>query len=106
MTGLAAANLVVQRLGLGQPAEILPGAPRGRAGGGVMHARSGPCLLRLACRAGVEWCTPSTRHRAPPLCAPPPGAVEPDEPHVAAAKELNKGVKSALYGLGLRSPLL
>lgn len=32
--------------------------------------------------------------------------VEPDEPHIAAAKELNHGIKGALYGLGLRSPFL
>lgn len=56
MTGLSAANLVIQQLGRGQPAAILP--------------------------------------------------VEPDEPHIAAAKELNRSVKSALYSTGLRSPFL
>ena len=56
VTGLSAANLVIQQLGRGQPAAILP--------------------------------------------------VEPDEPHIAAAKELNRSVKSALYSTGLRSPFL
>ncbi|KAI7840340.1 hypothetical protein COHA_006122 [Chlorella ohadii] len=32
--------------------------------------------------------------------------VEPDEPHIAAAKELNRGIKGFLYGMGLRSPFL
>ena len=35
-----------------------------------------------------------------------PVAVEPDEPHIAAAKELNRSIKGALYGLGLRLPFL
>lgn len=56
ITGLEAANLVVQRLGQGLPADILP--------------------------------------------------VEPDEPHITAAKEVNKSVKNALYSLGVRSPFL
>ncbi|PSC69064.1 amine oxidase [Micractinium conductrix] len=32
--------------------------------------------------------------------------VEPDEPHIAAAKELNRSVKGALYAAGMRSPFL
>jgi uncharacterized protein with NAD-binding domain and iron-sulfur cluster len=57
VTGLAAANLVVQELGQGAPARILQ--------------------------------------------------VEPDEPHIALARDLNSRVKTALQeGLGLRSPFL
>lgn len=33
-------------------------------------------------------------------------AVEPDEPHIAAAKEVNRTLKTALYNTGLRSPFL
>jgi hypothetical protein len=50
VAGLSAANLVVERLGRGTPAHILP--------------------------------------------------VEPDEPHVALAKDINAGVKKAVGGLG------
>lgn len=35
-----------------------------------------------------------------------PLAVEPDEPHIAAAKEANRALKMALYSTGLRSPFL
>jgi DNA primase len=32
--------------------------------------------------------------------------VEPDEPHIAAAKQANQAVRGVLDSLGLRSPLL
>ncbi|KAI3436402.1 hypothetical protein D9Q98_005819 [Chlorella vulgaris] len=56
VSGLAAANLAVQRLGQGRLAEILP--------------------------------------------------VEPDEPHITAAREANKALKSLIYNSGIKSPFL
>ena len=56
VTGLTAANLVVDQLGVGQRAQVIP--------------------------------------------------VEADEPHIVAAKDLNKRVKDTLAGLGLRLPFL
>lgn len=56
VTGLTAANLVIDQCGLGQKAVVLD--------------------------------------------------VEPDEPHIAAAKQFNQAVRGALEGLGIRSPLL
>ena len=32
--------------------------------------------------------------------------VEPDEPHIAAGKQLSKGIRQLAHGLGLRSPFL
>jgi hypothetical protein len=32
--------------------------------------------------------------------------VEPDEPHIAAAKQANQAVRGVLDSLGLKSPLL
>lgn len=65
MTGLAAANLVVQRLGLGQPAEILPGAPAvgghaGRVGhAGMRHAGARGGLAGRASRDSLPLTPPS-----------------------------------------------
>lgn len=56
VTGLIAANLVVEELGQGTAATVL--------------------------------------------------SVEPDEPHIAFAKDINSGIKGALQGLGLRNPFL
>ncbi len=56
MTGLAAANMVVDTLGVGQNADILP--------------------------------------------------VEADEPHIVAGRLINRPFKSAVKGLGIKSPFL
>ena len=56
MTGLAAANMVVDTLGVGQNADILP--------------------------------------------------VEADEPHIVAGRLINRTFKSAVKGLGIKSPFL
>lgn len=56
MTGLAAANMVVDTLGVGRNADILP--------------------------------------------------VEADEPHIVAGRLINRTLKSAVKGLGIKSPFL
>lgn len=56
VTGLTAANLVVDRLGVGRKATVLP--------------------------------------------------VEPDEPHIVAAKEANRRAKELIAGLGIKLPFL
>lgn len=110
MTGLQAANLVIQRLGQGRPADILPGGWAGGAGLALFVQtaagwRLGGGMKFLCCTRAV-LCTGVTIHLQPLPPASPHLAVEPDEPHIAAAKELNRGIKGALYGLGLRSPFL
>lgn len=62
--------------------------------------------MKILCCTHAVLCTGVTIHLRPLPPASPHLAVEPDEPHIAAAKELNRGIKGALYGLGLRSPFL
>ena len=114
MSGLEAANLVVGRLGHGERADILPGGCCGATACGAMlccavtrrgHAARPRCFTRLAFpNATSNFLSPT---HCPTLeLAAPSSAVEPDEPHIAAAKELNRSVKGALYAAGMRSPFL
>lgn len=109
MSGLAAANLAVQRLGQGRLAEILPGANVGRT---VCAAHMLHAVAQHLC-SGVRAAVPYMVRDALPhglqlqaFAACLYRAVEPDEPHITAAREANKALKSLIYNSGIKSPFL